>query len=143
MEKEKSCGAVIARRKNDRIEILVIHQIQGHWCFPKGLVEGHETEKETAEREVFEETGLRVSIDDGFRTCTSYSPKPGVMKEVVYFLAHPEAGKEKVQEDELLEEKWVTVAEAAAAITFENDQKILRDAIRYMKQTDHEIGELL
>jgi bis(5'-nucleosidyl)-tetraphosphatase len=143
MEKEKSCGAVIARRKNDRIEILVIHQVQGHWCFPKGHVEGHETEQETAEREVFEETGLRVSLADSFRTSTNYSPKPGVMKEVVYFLGHPEAGREKVQEEEVSEEKWVSVAEAYAAITYENDKKILRDAVRYMKETDPEIGELL
>jgi 8-oxo-dGTP pyrophosphatase MutT (NUDIX family) len=143
MEKEKSCGAVIARKKNDRIEILVIHQIQGHWCFPKGHVEGHETEEETAEREVLEETGLRVSLKDGFRTETSYSPKPGTMKQVVYFLASPEAGKEKVQKEELTEMKWVSIAEATAAITFENDKKILRDAVRYMKETDPEIGELL
>lgn len=143
MEKEKSCGAVVARKKNDRLEILVIHQIQGHWCFPKGHVEGHETETETAEREVLEETGLRVSLDEKFRTVTNYSPKPGVMKEVVYFLGRPEAGKEKVQEDELTEEKWVCVAEAYAAITFENDKKILREAVHYMKETDPEIGELL
>ena len=143
MEKEKSCGAVVARKKNDRVEILVIHQIQGHWCFPKGHVEGHETETETAEREVFEETGLRVSFEDGFRTETSYSPKPGVMKQAVYFLDHPEAGTEKVQKEELTEEKWVSIAEAYAAITYENDKKILRDAVRYMKETDPEMGELL
>lgn len=143
MEKEKSCGAVVARKKNDRVEILVIHQIQGHWCFPKGHVEEKETEQQTAEREVFEETGLRVSLEEGFRTDTSYSPKPGVLKEVVYFLGHPEAGKEKVQEDEVLEEKWVSIAEAYAAVTYENDKRILRDAVRYMKETDPEIGELL
>lgn len=143
MEKEKSCGAVVARKKEDHIEILVIHQIQGHWCFPKGHVEGQETEEETAEREVLEETGLRVSLKNGFRTETSYSPKPGVMKQVVYFLATPEAGKEKIQESELTEEKWVSIAEAYAAITYENDKKILREAVRFIKATDPEMGELL
>lgn len=143
MEKEKSCGAVITRRKNNRMEILVIHQIQGHWCFPKGHVEGNDTEEETAQREVLEETGLRISLEDGFRTDTSYSPKPGMMKKVIYFLGHPEAGVEKVQKEELLEEKWVSIAEAYAAITFENDKKILRDAVRFLRERDPEIGDLL
>ncbi|NLH62901.1 MAG: NUDIX domain-containing protein [Erysipelotrichaceae bacterium] len=143
MEKEKSCGAVIARRKHERIEVLVIQQIQGHWCFPKGHVEGKETEQETALREVHEETGLRIALEDGFRTETNYSPKPGVLKEVVYFLGHPEAGREKIQKDELLDEKWVSISEAYAAITYENDQHILRDAVRFMRERDPEIGALL
>lgn len=143
MEKEKSCGAVITRKKNHRIEVLVIHQVQGHWCFPKGHMEKDETEQDTALREIFEETGLRVSLEEQFRTETDYSPKPGVMKQVVYFLAHPEAGHEKVQESEVSEEKWVSISEAYAAITYENDQKILKEAVQYLRETDPDLGEFL
>lgn len=143
MEKEKSCGAVITRKENGRLEILIIHQVQGHWCFPKGHVEGSENEQETAVREVKEETGLNVILEEGFRKCTGYSPKPGVMKDVVYFIGHPKSGREKVQESELLEEKWVTLAEANAAVTFENDRVILRDAVAYLRERDPQIGDLL
>ena len=52
--REKSCGAVIFRKKKD-IEVLVIRQNEGHWCFPKGHVEGEESEQETAQKETIGE----------------------------------------------------------------------------------------
>ena len=58
---EKSCGAIVYRRFHGNIEILLIKHINsGHWSFPKGHVEGDETELETARREIKEETGLDV-----------------------------------------------------------------------------------
>lgn len=131
---EKSCGAVVTRIKDQKREFLIIHQVQGHWCFPKGHMEGDETEAETARREIREETGLIVSLDTGFRTSTHYSPSPGIMKEVVYFLAIPEGGKEKVQKEELQEEKWVSLEEAYGVLTFDNDADILRQAEAYLEK---------
>ena len=88
MKKEISCGAVIARQTDAGCEILLIrHANGGHWAFPKGHVEGNETEAETALREIREETGLSVTLDTNFRTVVTYSPKPGVMKDVIYFAA--------------------------------------------------------
>ena len=43
MKKEKSCGAVIF----DHDKVLLIKQSNGDWGFPKGHVEGDETEMET------------------------------------------------------------------------------------------------
>ena len=42
MEKEKSCGAVIFRKQKE-LEVLIVRQNEGHWCFPKGHVEKGET----------------------------------------------------------------------------------------------------
>ena len=53
MEKEKSCGAVIFRKQKE-LEVLIVRQNEGHWCFPKGHVEKGESEQETAAREVLE-----------------------------------------------------------------------------------------
>ncbi len=133
MKKEKSCGAVVFRITDDKPEFLVIHQVQGHWCFPKGHVEKDETETETALREIREETGLDVAILDGFRTVTSYSPEPGVIKEVVYFLARPIGGKEKVQKEELQDMQWAEYVRALPAVTYENDAAILKKAARFLK----------
>jgi len=134
MEKEKSCGAVIVKEDAERLYALVIRQNQGHWCFPKGHVEKGETEKETASREIEEETGLHVKYVDGFRETTAYSPKPGVMKEVVYFLAEPDGGEEKVQVEEVSEMKWVSIIDAMALVTYENDAALLRKAVRFVKE---------
>ena len=60
MRYEKSCGAVVFR-KEAGWNVLLIRHIKGrHISFPKGHVEQGETESKTAEREVFEETGLEV-----------------------------------------------------------------------------------
>ena len=97
MKKEISCGAVIARQTDAGCEILLIrHANGGHWAFPKGHVEGNETEAETALREIREETGLSVTLDTNFRTVVTYSPKPGVMKDVIYFAAELAGGDAKM-----------------------------------------------
>lgn len=133
MKKEKSCGAVVTRIENNEIQILMIHQVQGHWCFPKGHVENNETEEQTAIREIKEETGLDVVLDTNFRNTLTYSPKENVKKEVVYFIAHPIGGNEEVQQSELLEEMWLNIPEASAIVTFENDAEVLTKAIHYLQ----------
>ena len=65
---EKSCGAIVYRKSHGNTEILLIkHVNSGHWSFPKGHVEGNETELETAQREIKEETGIDVILDPTFR----------------------------------------------------------------------------
>lgn len=135
LKKEKSCGALIARRENHHLQFLIIQQVQGHWCFPKGHVEGNETEQETAAREIREETGLKVEFMKGFRKETEYSPKPGVVKEVVYFLARPVGGKEKIQKSELKDMAWVDPVAALAALTYDSDAELLKSAYAFLK--DH------
>ena len=67
MKREKSCGAVIFRQEDGGRYYLVLKSTQGHWTLCKGHVEGDETERETAIREIREETGLAVGFVDGFR----------------------------------------------------------------------------
>ena len=68
MNLEKSCGALIYRISGEALEFLAIKsKINGHWGFPKGHMEKDETEKETAKREVLEETGLSIIILEEFR----------------------------------------------------------------------------
>ena len=135
---EKSCGAVVVRRRQGKVYTLMIRQNQGHWCFPKGHVEGEENEFETAEREVLEETGLKVRFIDGFRESVVYSPRDNVLKEAVYFLAEPCGGKEKKQDEEISEMHWADVLEALALITYDNDAVLFRKAMRFLKNQEDE-----
>ncbi len=137
MKREKSCGAVIVRNDAEgKFQVLVIRQVQGHWCFPKGHVEGQETEEETAKREVLEETGLQISLIPGFRDTTEYSPVQGVQKEVVYFLAEALDGSETAQLEEVAEIYWASIIEAESLITYDNDANILRKAIHALRAMD-------
>ena len=69
---EHSCGAIVFVRHKER-EYLLLHYGMGHWGFVKGHVEDNETEKETALRELKEETGLsKVEFIEGFKEKTHY-----------------------------------------------------------------------
>jgi len=132
---EKSCGAIVYRRYHGNVEILLIkHVNSGHWSFPKGHVEGDETELETARREIKEETGLDVIIDQTFRETVSYSPKRDTQKLVVYFLALARNYDYVPQEEEIAEIRWVDIIRAPGMLTYENDKTIVNKARAAIRQ---------
>ena len=133
MRTEKSCGAVVFRTKNERLQILLIRHVNGgHWAFPKGHVEKGETEEQTAKREILEETGLTVILDNRYRQVVTYSPKKDVVKDVVYFVAHaPSEVKAVAQESEISQVRWVDADKAVEYVSFDNDKKVLMGAIEH------------
>lgn len=131
---EKSCGAIILHRFNSELKILVINHVSGcHWAFPKGHMELYENEVDTALREIKEETGLDVIIDQNFRKEVRYSPRRGIVKDVVYFVARvKDKPFVKLQKEEIKDYKWCTVAEAERTITHINNVRILNEAMEYI-----------
>ncbi|HNX63648.1 MAG TPA: NUDIX domain-containing protein [Oscillospiraceae bacterium] len=126
---EKSCGAIVYRKFHGNTEILLIkHVNSGHWSFPKGHVEGDETEVETALREIKEETGIDVIIDPSFRETVSYYPRKDTQKSVVYFVAKAKNFDFVPQEEEISQIKWVDIGHASSVLTYENDKTIVNKA---------------
>ena len=137
---EKSCGALVVRREEDRYYVLMIrHKAGGNRSFPKGHMEAGESEYATALREVMEETSSRIAIVSDFRSTVTYRPSPGVMKEVVYFLAFTTSAEIKPREGEIAEVEWVPLEEAEAALTYENDKTVFRAAMERMQKMTVEI----
>ncbi|MBE6837675.1 MAG: NUDIX domain-containing protein [Ruminococcus sp.] len=133
MLNEKSCGALVYRKYHGNTEILLIKHINsGHWSFPKGHVEGNETEVETAMREIKEETGIDVIIDQSFRETVTYSPRRDTHKEVVYFIAKAKNTDYTPQEDEIADIKWVEIGRAGSVLAYENDKSIVNKAKNFI-----------
>jgi 8-oxo-dGTP pyrophosphatase MutT (NUDIX family) len=125
LTKEKSCGAVIFRRHQNRYQFVLVQQSHGlRFGFPKGHVEVNETEKMTAKREVKEETGLEVEIFDHLKEKTRYYPKEGVIKDVIYFLAKAKTLDFDTQEDEIAEAVWVDASEVLSKLSYKSDKKM-------------------
>ncbi len=141
MKNEKSCGAVVFRRGENRVQILLIKHLNGgHWAFPKGHVEPGETEEETAIREIREETGVDVLVDSSYRKVVTYSPHRDVIKDVVYFVAVTDDDKFTRQEGEISRIKWVDMHSAVEHVSYENDKKVLLGAIEhYLNNTSRNI----
>ena len=133
MKQEKSCGAVVYRRAGEEIEILVEWMTKGHVSIPKGHAEAGETEEETALREIREETALRVRLDTGFRRTITYSPKAGVSKDVIFFVAMYDSGEITVQPEEVERAEFLPQAEAEAAMTYDSDRETIRLACEYLR----------
>ncbi len=130
---ERSCGAVVWRQSGGGREYLLVRHNGGHWSFPKGHVEGDETAAETAAREIQEETGLTAKIHTGFSRTVTYSPKPGVIKDVTFFTAVPTGGQERPQESEISQLAWFPFQEALRLITYVTDEEILAAAEEYLR----------
>lgn len=130
MKKEKSCGAVIFKREDDDIKVLLIkNRMGGRWSFPKGHVEYGETERQTALREVFEETGLKIQIIEGFKEQVEYKPNPYIEKKVIYFVGVVDNEQKVVlQEEEIFDSIWCPLNECSNRLTFKNDKALVLKA---------------
>ena len=134
---EKSCGAVVFRNERrdghlQRYVLMIKHSSHGNHSFPKGHVEAGETEIRTAEREVFEETAVKIHINEKFRQPVYYRPKAGVKKEVVYFLAFTKQTEIKPRPGEIAEVYWIPLEEAESLLAHDNDKRVLNLAIEYI-----------
>jgi len=102
-------------------KVLLIQHRQGHWTFPKGRPDKAENPKQTAERELDEETGLKIieylkksPVIERYHFQRNHA---FVSKKAVYYLALVE-GELSLQKEEVLAAKWLTLEMARSVITF-------------------------
>lgn len=125
---EKSCGAVMYTQSEGVRKFILITNISGHIGFPKGHIELGEDEKQTALREVYEETGVQTKIIDGFRESYNYLINGFIKKKAVYYLAHFEEKDIRMNIMEISEYRLVTFEEALSILNFKHDRDILTKA---------------
>lgn len=132
---EKSCGAIVFTKDNGDIRYVIIESKEGFLGFPKGHVESNETELQTAQREVFEETGLNVKFLENFQTEDSYlfnRNNETRIKKIVYFLAEYSNQTPLPQETELNNIYLMDYETALSSFQFDNLKRILTEAHNYL-----------
>lgn len=134
MRYEKSCGGIVFTRRCGEIFYVIIRSTGGDYGFPKGHMEAGEDERTTALREIREEVGLRPAILEGFRMEEAYPlpNKPGVTKQVVYFLAEYAGQEIRCQPEELSGASLLPYEEALRTLTFEGTRRMLTEANRFL-----------
>lgn len=140
MADEKSCGAIVFSNENGVRKYVIIRGtgIYKEYCgFPKGHMEPGETEVETALREVKEETGLDVTLIEGFRTEDAHflarEGRPNDRKTNVYFLAEYSNQQIKAQESEVSEIVLMDYEEAMRSIQYEESRRELTEAEEWLE----------
>lgn len=138
--REPTAGGVVFRRnpKGRDIEILLIQDAKDRWTIPKGHIEEGESSKETAAREVQEETGLAEvkvlnwlgKINFRYRRGSSL-----VLMTTEIFLVHARGDTEALKpEDWMNGIKWFSATEALDRIEYEDIGKLMLLALKKIRQ---------
>ena len=134
MNWEYSCGAVVFTRLQHQLRFVIVQEQGGAYSFPKGHMEGSETEMETARREVFEEIGLHPEFIPGFYEQDAYplAEKPGTSKRVSYFLAEYKDADLMPREGEIKKIFLLPYEQALTLFEHESSRRILTAAYRFL-----------
>ena len=146
MPVEKSAGAVIFRKENNKIFYLLLHYTsvaqnprsraeKDYWDFPKGHIEKGEKEIDTVRREVEEETGLKdIEFLKGFKSGIRYFFRfqgKNILKFVTFYLAETKIKDVKVSEEHLGYD-WLSYQEALTKLKFKNAKATLQKANEFL-----------
>ena len=125
--KEKSCGCIII--KDNKVLLVCEKRRNNFWGFPKGHIEHDETEVETAKREVQEEVGLNVEVDESKRYEIKYIVEDRIEKTAVFYVARATSEEITKQEVEIADLKWCEFYEDLDLLTYENTKDLLKKVI--------------
>ncbi|HSX44864.1 MAG TPA: NUDIX domain-containing protein [Candidatus Saccharimonadales bacterium] len=139
--REPTAGGIIFRRNaKKQIEILLIQDAKNRWTIPKGHIEEGETAKQTAAREVGEETGLKDikvynwlgKINFRYRRQQSL-----VLMTTDIFLIEALNNTDDIKpEDWMNGIKWFPTSEALDKIEYEDISKIILIGLNKIRQSD-------
>jgi len=143
IKNEKSAGAVIYYHNSSlKQPFFLLLKYPSYWGFAKGMIEGKESEIETAKREIKEETGLdKFEILNGFEHKQQWFFKLKgelIKKEAIYFLVKvKEAEKSKVKisfEHEGFE--WLSFKDATEKMKIKSNKEMLGKAYKFIKEKE-------
>lgn len=131
-----SAGVVVFRIKNRVREYLLLYHMGGHWDFAKGKMEKGESKRDTALRELKEETNLSATIVDDFQEELSYIFRDHgeLTKKTVYFFLGEAENDDVAISHEHEGFEWLAYKQALERLTFKNAQHVLEKAEQFLSK---------
>ena len=138
---EVSAGGFVVSKSDSSLVALMARFNRGgklEWCIPKGHLEPGETSEQAAQREVFEETGLKADISKylGEVNYTFNQKGRNVSKVVhVYLMSHV-SGELSMEHDpnhEASELAWVKLDELINRLSHSSEKRIAQKALELIK----------
>lgn len=127
-----SAGGVVWREREQEgeVEIVLVQTPARRWSLPKGTPENGEKLDETALREVSEETGLQVQLDQkiGVMRYSFGGEEARIDKAVHFWLMQATGGSFEDHDDEHIDVRWVGLGDAMRMVSYRNTASLLEDA---------------
>jgi 8-oxo-dGTP pyrophosphatase MutT (NUDIX family) len=126
-----SAGGVVHRTEAGRIEVLLVHRRSPLlWALPKGTPDSGESIAETALREVREETGMAVEIEEPLGSISYFFVRQGIRfhKTVHFFLMRAIGGSIEEHDHEFDEVAWFQLEEALQIMTYPTEREVVQRA---------------
>ena len=138
----ESMGGVVTRVCGDDVEVVIcgFDAQPGHvvWGLPKGTPEDGETREQTALREVTEETGLQVNIEefvDSIDYCFErYGDGAACHKVVHFYLMSANGGDLSLHDHEFDYVRWLPVSDALRTLTYDNEVQVVKNALHLISK---------
>lgn len=129
---EKKAGAVIYAEFKGTIYFALVHDIFGFWTLSKGGIDDVKDEKAGAAREIKEELGIDVEVQDELgrnEYIASHPTKGKIRKQAVYFLAKSDFADLKLQKEGGLDDvQWFPLSNIPNLTLYENIIPLLAKA---------------
>ena len=137
---ETTSGGIVYRMdKDDKIEILLIQDAKNRWTIPKGHVEPGEESRDTAKREIQEETGLQEmdvlswlgKVNFRYRRVNTL-----VLMTMHTYLVRAKGDTDKLQPEEWLNGiKWFPVNQAIDKMEYEDINKLMLLGLKKIRES--------
>jgi|GEM_PF-400143 len=144
--KDYAFGIIPLRKIDDTWQVFVVQQMNGYWSFPKGHAQKNETAQQSAERELFEETGLIVKdyypVDSLSVTYMSSNNFTTQFEKTVTLFCATVQGTIVLCPVEVIQGDWVDVDDLSKKIVFDSMQQLLKD-LQEIVPTLPQLGKIL
>ncbi|MBA2279260.1 NUDIX domain-containing protein [Candidatus Saccharibacteria bacterium] len=138
--REPTAGGIVFRhaKNGTDVEFLLIQDAKNRWTIPKGHIEEGEDSKQTAEREIQEETGLQEmellqwlgKINFRYRRQTSL-----VLMTTEIFLVRAKGDSDKLQAEDWMNDcKWLHSRDALDKIEYDDIGKLMLVALSKIRK---------
>lgn len=141
--REPTAGGLIYRLKDGEVEILLIQDSKDRWTIPKGHIEPGETAKQTAEREITEESGLKEMEILGWLGKINFRYRRQnclVLMTTQVYLVKALGDTDDIQKEDWMNGiAWLKFNDALEKIEYEDISRLLLLAMRRIRQESRNI----